>query len=132
MRNLLAPVLAALILTSAPLRASDLADEIGGYLDFAGYVEGVIQPAQLTADILPGVTFVDVRSADSFAADAIDGAINIEWREIVARADELPATGLVVMYCDTAVLSSQAMLVARLMGHDNALVLQGGRAAFQP
>jgi rhodanese-related sulfurtransferase len=119
-------------LCAAPAAASDLADEIGGYLDFAGYTEGVIQPEQLTADILPGVTFVDVRAADEFAADAIDGAINIEWREIVARAEDLPESGFVVVYCNTAVLSSQAMLVARLMGHENVLVLQGGRAAFQP
>lgn len=71
MRILLATVLAALMLTTAPLRASDL-------------------------------------------------------------ADELPDTGLVVMYCDIAVLPSQAMLFARLICHDNALALQGGRAAFQP
>lgn len=132
MRVLFASGLSALFLCVAPLHADDLADEIGGYLDFAGYTEGVIQPEQLTADILPGVTFVDVRAADEFAADAIDGAVNIEWRQVAARADELPETGLVVMYCNTAVLSSQAMLVARLMGHENVLVLQGGRAAFQP
>jgi rhodanese-related sulfurtransferase len=131
MRVILASVLAA-TLFCAPVAASDLADDIGGYLDFAGYTEGIIQPAQLTADILPGVTFVDVRGADQFAADGIDGALHIEWREIVARADELPESGMVVMYCDTSVLSSQAMLIARLMGHTNVLVLQGGRAAFQP
>lgn len=131
MRFILASWL-AVALSSAPVAASDLADEIGGYLDFAGYTEGIIQPAQLTEDILPGVTFVDVRGADQFASDGIEGALHIEWREVVARADELPETGMVVMYCDTAVLSSQAMLVARLLGHDNVLVLQGGRAAFQP
>lgn len=132
MRVIFATVLSALVLTATPLIASDIADEMAGYLDFAGYTEGVIQPEQLTADILPGVTFVDVRMAEEFAADGIEGALNIEWREIVSRADELPASGMVVMYCNTAVLSSQAMLVARLMGHDNVLVLQGGRAAFQP
>jgi len=131
MRIILASVMAASF-WGAPVAASDLADDIAGYLDFAGYTEGVVQPEQLTADILPGVTFVDVRSAEEYAADAIDGAIHIEWRQVVARADELPASGMVVMYCNTAILSSQAMLVARLMGHDNVLVLQGGRAAFQP
>ena len=113
-----------------PLRASDLADEIAGYLDFAGYTEGVIIPEQLTEDILPGVTFVDARSAAEFAEDGIEGALNIEWREIIDRMDELPEGGMVVVYCNTSVLSTQATLIARLLGRSNVLVLQGGLVAW--
>lgn len=113
-----------------PLRASDLAEEIAGYLDFAGYTEGVIIPEQLTEDILPGVTFVDARSAAEFVEDGIEGALNIEWREIIDRMDELPEGGMVVVYCNTSVLSTQATLIARLLGRSNVLVLQGGLVAW--
>lgn len=128
MRLVLAAILGLFL--ALPLRASDLADEISGYLDFASYTEGVIMPEQLTEDILPGVTFVDARNAAEFAADGIEGALNIEWREIIDRLDELPESGMVVVYCNTSVLSTQATLIARLLGRSNVLVLQGGLVAW--
>ncbi len=130
MRRLLISALTALAMTASPALASDLADDLGEYLDFASYTEGVIMVEQLTEDILPDVTFIDARSAAEFAADGIAGAVNIEWRETLERLDELPASGMVVVYCNTSVLSTQAMLVARLMGRTNVLVLQGGLAAW--
>ena len=130
MRRLLISALTALAMTASPALASDLADDLGEYLDFAGYTEGAIMVEQLTPDILPDVTFIDTRSAAEFTADGIAGAVNIEWRETLERLDELPASGMVVVYCNTSVLSTQAMLVARLMGRTNVLVLQGGLAAW--
>ena len=105
-------------------------DELSAYLDFAGYTEGVIIVDQLTPDILPDVTFVDARNAAEYAEDGIDGALNIEWREFVDRLDDLPTSGMVVVYCNTSVLSTQAVLIARLLGRSNVLVLQGGLAAW--
>ncbi|MFU8898520.1 MAG: rhodanese-like domain-containing protein [Roseinatronobacter sp.] len=130
MRAFLATCLTAGLVLASPVRANDLADEISAYLDFASYTEGVIMVEQLTPDILPDVTFVDTRNAGEFAEDGIEGAVHIEWREIVDRLDELPSRGMVVVYCNTAVLSTQAMLVARLLGRANVLVLQGGLAAW--
>ncbi len=131
MRAFFAYGLTAFALLASPASANDLADEFGAYLDFAGYTEGVIMVEQLTEDILPSVTFVDARSADEFSADGIDGALNIEWRETLERLDELPGSGMVVVYCNTSVLSTQSMLIARMMGRSNVLVLQGGLTAWQ-
>lgn len=130
MRALLATCLTASLAFASPTYASDLADELAAYLDFASYTEGVIMVDQLTDDILPDVTFIDARNAGEYAEDGIEGALNIEWREIVDRLNELPASGMVVVYCNTAVLSTQAVLVARLLGRSNVLVLQGGLAAW--
>lgn len=113
-----------------PVKAENVQDAIAAYLDFATSSEGIILPAQLTPDLLGQVTFVDTRDADAFARDAIEGAQHLEWREVAARLDEVPETGMVVFYCDTCVLSAQAMFAARLMGRSNVLVLQGGLTAW--
>lgn len=131
MRTVFTPIVTAFFLISTPLNASDLADDLGEYLDFASYTEGVIMVEQLTPDILPGVTFIDTRNAAEFAEDGIEGALHIEWRETLERLDEMPQGGMVVVYCNTSVLSTQAMLIARLMGRTNVLVLQGGLEAWQ-
>lgn len=131
MRAVFTPFLTMIFLLTTPLQASDLADDLSEYLDFASYTEGVIMVEQLTPDILPGVTFVDTRNAAEFAEDGIEGALHIEWRETLARLDEMPQGGMVVVYCNTSVLSTQSMLIARLMGRTNVLVLQGGLAAWQ-
>lgn len=121
-----------------PLFADDLADEVKGYMDFAPYEAGIILPQQLTEDVFADVTFIDTRDAAQFEAGTIPGARNIEWREVPARLDELPETGLVVLFCNTGSLSAQATFAARLLGRDNVLVLQTGiigwseNAAFKP
>lgn len=127
------PILAALILgaglgLASPVMAADdaIAEAVQDYMDFATYEAGIILPDQITEELLPSVTFVDVRDAGQFEAETIDGAINIEWREIPARLDELPEDGLVVFFCNTGTLSSQATFAARLLGRENVVVLQTG------
>lgn len=131
----LAPLLLAPWLAFAPTvpaaLADDMSDTLSGYLDFASYTEGVIMAEQITADLMAQITLVDTRSAELFDQGSLDGAIHVEWREIVARLDDLPTAGLVVLFCDHSVLSSQAMLMARLLDRQNVLVLQGGMAAWQ-
>ena len=117
---------------SLPAQADPVRDAIGGYMDFATPSEGIILPEQLTPDLIGQVTFFDTRSAVAYDAGHIDGARHLEWREIAARLDEVPETGMVVFYCDTGVLSAQATFAARLMGRANVLVLQGGLAAWGP
>jgi rhodanese-related sulfurtransferase len=121
----------AAMLMQTPALADEVTEAIVGYMDFATYEAGIIQPAQITPDILPSVLFVDTRSADQFAAGAIDGAVNIDWREIPARLDELPGEGLVVLYCNTGTLSAQATFAARVLGRENVVVLQGGIDAWK-
>jgi len=131
---------AALILAcfGAPAWASDLADEITGYMDFATYDSGIIVPEQLTQDVFEAAMFIDTRDGDQFDAATIPGATHIEWREIPGRLDEIPDSGMVILFCNTGSLSAQAVFAARLMGHENVLVLQTGmqgwlqNAAYMP
>src|SRR6056300_1492407 len=126
MKQLLSALAVAISFAGAA-HSDELADEIIGYMDFATYESGIILPQQLTQDVFEAATFVDTRDADQFTAGSIPTAINIEWREIPARLDELPAQGMVILFCNTGSLSAQATFAARLMGHENVLVLQSGR-----
>lgn len=127
-RTLIASAIALSLTLPSVARADQdaVAEAIQDYMDFAIYEAGIILPAQLTEDMLASVTFVDTRDADQFEAEHIEGAINIEWREIPARLDELPEDGLVVLYCNTGTLSSQATFAARLLRRENVVVLQTG------
>ncbi len=115
-----------------------LREAITDYMDFATYDSGIITPEQLDQGTFDAATFVDTRDAAQFAAAHISGAVNIDWREVPARLDELPANGLVILYCNTGSLSAQAAFAARLLGRDNVLVLQTGfdgwqaNAAYRP
>ena len=111
---------------AAPLAAEELAEGIISYMDFATYEAGIILPEQLTKEVFHSVYFVDTRDAAQFEEETIPGAINIEWREIPSRLDELPETGMVVLVCNTGSLSAQAAFAARVMGRENVLVLQTG------
>jgi len=44
-------------------------------------------------------TFVDVRSASSYAASHIPGALSIPLAELQARIDELDSDGWIITYC---------------------------------
>lgn len=123
---------------TAAAPAQDLADEITSYMDFATETQGILLPQQVTQDIFDDITFVDTRSAESHATETIPGARHIEWREVPSRLAELPETGMVVLFCNTGVRSSQAMFAARLLGRENVFVLQSGYqgwlqdAAYRP
>ena len=107
-------------------------------MDFANYEAGIILPEQLTEEIFDGVLFVDTRDSGQFEAGTIPGALNIEWREVLARRDEIPTDRKVVLFCNTGTLSAQAAFALRVSGRDNVLVLQTGlqgwrdRAAYKP
>ncbi len=121
----------AIACLGAPVWASDLADEITGYMDFATYDSGIIVPEQLTQDVFDAALFIDTRYADQFEAATIPGATHIEWREVPGRLDEIPDSGMVILFCNTGSLSAQAVFAARLMGHENVLVLQTGMQGWQ-
>ncbi|MBS0124151.1 rhodanese-like domain-containing protein [Thetidibacter halocola] len=126
------PLLTAAFMSLAmPVAAQDIGDEIIAYMDFATATQGIILPQQLTRDIWDGITFIDTRPAAEFAAETIPGASHIEWREVPGRLGELPEEGMVVLFCNTGVRSSQAMFAARLMGRENVLVLQSGFEGWQ-
>jgi rhodanese-related sulfurtransferase len=101
------------------------------YLEFAAYGEGIISSAQLDSVGMQELLFIDTRTADDYAAGSIPGAVNIEWREVLSRRDEIPMKKSVVLYCDTGLLSARAQLALKLAGYDNAKVLLGGYQAWQ-
>lgn len=127
-----------------PLAAPAVADEevvleaLQDYADFATYEQGIILPEQIDQMVFEAALFIDSRDAEQFEAAHIPGAINIEWRELPYRLDEIPESGMVIFYCNTGTNSTQSMLMTRLLGYENTLVLQTGRngwlvdAAYHP
>ena len=125
MKTLLLTV--AVLLSQPTAAAESIEERLQEFLDFATYTEGAITPAQVMGAGLDQFEFIDTRSAAQYAAARVPGARNIEWREVVARRDDIPADRSVVLYCDTGLLSSKAHLALRLLGYDeNLKVMFGG------
>ena len=96
------------------------------YLDFAEYSEGSISTDQLSSIDSEKILFVDTRNKAQYKEGHIPGAINIEWRQILSRRNELPTDRTIVLYCETGLLSSKAHLALRMAGRENVKVLWGG------
>jgi len=136
----LAGILAAASLAAVPAVAQDdaVADAVVDYMDFPTCEAGIILPNPIDLSVFEAATFIDTRDADQFDKDTIPGATNIEWREVPGRLDEIPDSGLVILFCNTGSLSAQATFAARLMGRENVVVLQTGingwhqNAAYTP
>ncbi len=101
-------------------------DALSGYMDFSEYGSSLIWPEQIPKEDWKNVFIVDARDATQYAKAHIPGAINIDWRQAVARRAELPKDRMVVMYCNSGSLSAQAVFALRLLGYDNVKVLQDG------
>ena len=100
-------------------------------LDFADDDPGIILPRQLDETVFRAITVIDTRSADQVAAGATPSAIDIDWHEVPTRIDEIPDTGLAVLFCNTGLLSAQATCALRGAGRTNAVVLQTGIIGWQ-
>lgn len=96
------------------------------YMDFTEYGSSIIWPEQIPAEDWKRVFVIDARDAAQFAREHIPGAVNIEWRQAIARRGEIPRDRMVVYYCNTGSLSAQAVYALRLLGWDNVKVLQDG------
>lgn len=129
MNRTLAALLASLALFAAPVHAEENAavvDALSGYMDFAEYGGSLIWPEQIPADDWNKIFIVDARDAAQYEKEHIPGAVNIDWRQAVARRAELPRDRMVVVYCNSGSLSAQAVFALRLLGYDNVRVLQDG------
>lgn len=121
----------ALALIASPTIASAQAneqavDEMAGYLDFVEYGGGVMFAEQIQREDWPRFHVIDARDASQFAKDHIPGAVNLEWRRVLAERDSIPRDKPVLIYCNTGSLSAQAGFALRVAGYENVRILQGG------
>lgn len=116
-----------IVLLATPAHANEaLADALNGYLEFVEYSGGTIQPQQIPKEDLSKFFVIDARDAGQFAKGHMPGAINMEWRQVVSKRNEIPTDKPVLIYCNTGSLSAQAGFALRVLGRENVLILQDG------
>lgn len=96
------------------------------YLDFVGYMGGTIFPRQIPREDWKDYYVIDTRDAGQYAKEHIPGAVNIDWRQVLARRNELPKGKMILLYCNSGTLSAQGAFALKLAGIENVLILQGG------
>lgn len=132
LKHALAIAATALGLMTTPLKADEAAIEaMQEYMEFSEYEAGIILPQQIDRYVFENVIFIDTRDAEQFEAATIPGALNIEWRQVLERIDEIPTDKKVVLFCNTGSLSAQAAFALRVAGRENVVVLQTGFTGWQ-
>lgn len=106
-------------------------DEMAAYLEFVDYGGATIFAEQIPKAEYARMTVIDTRDAAQFARDHIPGAVNIEWRQVLAKSSQIPKDKTVLLYCNTGTLSSQAGFALRVAGWDNVKILQGGMTEWK-
>ncbi|MBE0590539.1 MAG: rhodanese-like domain-containing protein [Hydrogenophaga sp.] len=128
-RLALAALTASTLLLAPAVHADNKAiavDEMEAYLEFVDYGGGVIFAEQIPADEWKKMLVIDARDAGQFAKGHIPGAINMDWRQVLAQRNTIPKDKPVLIYCNTGSLSAQAGFALRVAGWDNLRILQGG------
>lgn len=124
----------SLALLSCPSMADVKEDTIKGmeeYLDFVDYGGATIFPEQIPKEEWKKFFVIDARDKDQFAKEHIPGAVNIEWRQVLHKRDDIPKNKPVIIYCNTGTLSAQGGFALRVAGYDNVRILQGGYAEWK-
>ncbi|CAN1540394.1 PspE Rhodanese-related sulfurtransferase [Burkholderiaceae bacterium] len=123
-------LLAALALAlGTPAQADNKAiatDEMEAYLEFVDYGGGVIFAEQIPKGEWAKIFVIDARDAGQFAKGHIPGAVNMDWRQVLAKRNTIPKDKSVLIYCNTGSLSAQAGFALRVAGWENVRILQGG------
>jgi rhodanese-related sulfurtransferase len=133
MKKLLGAAL-VLFFAVAPALANDktkLIDELSGYLEFVDYGGGAIFPEQIPRGEYAKMLIIDARDAAQYNKEHIPGAVNIEWRQVLAKSADIPKNKPVLIYCNTGTLSAQAGFALRVSGWENVQILQGGFAEWK-
>ena len=121
--------LLSLALLAGPAIADVKEETIKGleeYLDFVDYGGATIFPEQIPKEEWKKFYIIDARDKDQYAQEHIPGAVNIEWRQVLNKREEIPKNKPVIIYCNTGSLSAQAGFALRVAGYDNLRILQGG------
>ena len=106
-------------------------DEMEAYLEFVDSGGGVIFAEQILKEEWPKMVLIDARDPAQFAKGHIPGAINMDWRQVLAKRNDIPKNKPVLIYCNTGSLSAQAGFALRVAGWENVRILQGGMAEWQ-
>lgn len=118
-----------LMLATSPSWADTKAitiNEMEGYMEFVEYGGGVIFTEQISKEDWKRIFVIDARDAVQFNRGHIPGAVNMDWRTVLAKRKEIPRDQTVIIYCNTGSLSAQAGFALRVAGWDNLRILQGG------
>jgi rhodanese-related sulfurtransferase len=97
-------------------------------VDYGG---GVIFAEQIPKAEWPKFMVIDARDPAQFAKGHIPGAINMDWRQVLAKRNTIPKNKPVLIYCNTGSLSAQAGFALRVAGWENVRILQGGMSEWQ-
>lgn len=118
---------------SLPVYANEQAviEALVGYFDFVEYGGATIFPQQIPEEAWKKMFVIDARDQAQFDKGHIPGAMNIEWRQVLAKRSQIPKDKPVLIYCNQGTLSAQAGLALRLVGYDNVRILQGGIAEWK-
>ena len=128
----LAAASVALGLHAAPVMAQEAAiDAMQEYLMFSEYESGIILPQQIDREVFETALFVDTRDAGQFEEGTIPGAVNIEWREVLDRINDIPEDRMTILFCNTGSLSAQAAFALRVAGRSNVVLMQTGFTGWQ-
>lgn len=132
------PFLRAAALALAIIAAPAMADSreealkvMEEYLDFVDYGGATIFPEQIPKEEWQKFHVIDARDPAQYAKAHIPGAVNLEWRQLIAQRQSVPRDKPVLIYCNTGSLSAQAGFALRVAGYDNVRILQGGFAEWQ-
>ena len=125
MKNALILISLSLLAFIASAEDDPAIEAMQEYMEFAEYAEGSISPDQLASVDASNIFFIDARNKGQFDAGHIPGAVNIEWRKILERRDDIPTDKPVLIYCETGLLSSKAQFALKVAGRDNVKVLWG-------
>ena len=97
------------------------------FLEFVDRKAGIITPQQLDEVGLENVVLINVNAKSQFdIGQALPGSINMDWRTVLKRHNEIPHDKTTVVYCNTMLYSSRAQLLLNMDGYENVLLLQGG------
>ena len=132
--KLLRASLLALIVLSTPVMADNREEAVKAmeeYLDFVDYGGATMFPEQIPREDWKRFHVIDARDKEQYAKEHIPGAVNLEWRQVIAQRQSIPKDKPVLIYCNTGTLSAQAGFALRIAGYDNVRILQGGYAEWK-
>ena len=113
--------------TGSAQENADAIEAMEDYLDFVEYGGGTILAQQIPAKDWQDFFIIDARNAAQYDKEHIPGAVNIEWRQVLARRSELPKDRFILIYCTSAAIILNYNLARFLVAENLTLGIGGNR-----